>query len=97
MGMDPILSDQRKQAMRAAGFWSDQTLLEFFSRHARNDPGRLAVVGYEAASNRRTALTYGELQQAAERTAAINCASPASPGGAGNGFVSLTPSSRTIA
>jgi cyclohexanecarboxylate-CoA ligase len=70
MGMDPILSDQRKQAMRAAGFWSDQTLLEFFSRHARNDPGRLEVVGYEAASNRRTALTYGELQQAAERTAA---------------------------
>ncbi|WP_425995353.1 AMP-binding protein [Afipia sp. DC4300-2b1] len=70
MGMDPILSDQRKQAMRAAGFWSDQTLLEFFSRHARNDPARLAVVGYEAASNRRTALTYGELQQAAERIAA---------------------------
>ena len=70
MAMDPILSDQRKQAMRAAGFWSDQTLLEFFSRHARNDPGRLAVVGYEAASNRRTALTYGELQQAAERIAA---------------------------
>jgi cyclohexanecarboxylate-CoA ligase len=70
MAMDPILSDQRKQAMRAAGFWSDQTLLEFFSRHARTDPERLAVVGYEAASNRRTALTYGELQQAAERTAA---------------------------
>jgi len=70
MAMDPILSDQRKQAMRAAGFWSDQTLLEFFSRHVRNDPGRLAVVGYEAASNRRMAMTYGELQQTADRIAA---------------------------
>lgn len=70
MAMDPILSDQRKQAMRAAGFWSDQTLLEFFSRHVRNDPGRLAVVGYEAAFNRRMAMTYGELQQTADRIAA---------------------------
>jgi len=70
MAMDPVLSDRRKQAMRAAGFWSDQTLLEFFSKTAKDDPGRVAVVGYEAAFNRRTVLTYGELQQTADRIAA---------------------------
>lgn len=69
MVMDPILPEQRKQAMRAAGFWSDQTLLDAFSKTVRYDPGRIAVVGYEAASNRRT-LTYGELQQTADRMAA---------------------------
>lgn len=68
--MDPILSEQRKQAMRAAGFWSDQTLLDAFSKTVRYDPGRVAVVGYEAATNRRTLLTYGELQQTADRIAA---------------------------
>ncbi len=70
MAMDPILSEQRKQAMRAAGFWNDQTLLEAFSKTVRDDPGRIAVVGYEAASNRHTLLTYGELQQTADRIAA---------------------------
>ncbi|MFH1341439.1 MAG: AMP-binding protein [Pseudomonadota bacterium] len=80
MAMDPVLSDQRKQAMRAAGFWSDQTLLEVFSKNARNDPGRIAVVGYEDASNRRTALTYGELQQTADRIAANLLRLGVSPG-----------------
>lgn len=70
MAMDPVLSDQRKQAMRAAGFWSDQTLLEVFSKNASNEPGRIAVVGYETTSGRRTVLTYGELQQTADRIAA---------------------------
>lgn len=70
MAMDPVLSDRRKQAMRAAGFWSDQTLLEFFSKTAKDDPGRVAVVGYEAAFNRRRVLTYGELRQTADRIAA---------------------------
>lgn len=70
MAMDPVLSDQRKQAMRSAGFWSDQTLLEVFSKTAKDDPGRVAVVGCETASNRRTVLTYGELQQTADRIAA---------------------------
>lgn len=70
MAMDPILSEQRKQAMRAAGFWSDQTLLDAFSKAVRYDPGRIAVVGYEGASNRRTVLTYSELEQTADRIAA---------------------------
>ena len=70
MAMDQILSEQRKQAMRAAGFWSDQTLLDAFSKTVRYDPGRIAVVGYEAATNRRALLTYGELQQTADRIAA---------------------------
>ena len=70
MAMYPILSEQRKQAMRAAGFWSDQTLLDAFSKTVRYDPGRIAVVGYEGASNRRTVLTYSELEQTADRIAA---------------------------
>lgn len=70
MAMDPILSEQRKQAMRAAGFWSDQTLLDAFSRTVRDDPARIAIIAFEAASGQRKALAYGELQQIADRIAA---------------------------
>lgn len=69
MTMDPILSEQRKQAMRAAGFWSDQTLLDAFSRTVRDDPARIAIIAYEVASDQRKALAYGELQQTADRIA----------------------------
>lgn len=70
MAMDPILSEQRKQAMRAAGFWSDQTLLDAFSKTVRDDPARIAIIAFEAAFGQRKALAYGELQQIADRIAA---------------------------
>ena len=69
MAMDLILSEQRKQAMRAAGFWSDQTLIDAFSKTVRDDPTRIAVIAYETAPEQCRALTYGELQQAADRIA----------------------------
>jgi cyclohexanecarboxylate-CoA ligase len=70
MTMDPILSDRRRQRMRAAGFWSDQTLLDVFLKTVRDDPARLAVTAYETTIGRRTILTYEQLHQSADRVAA---------------------------
>lgn len=69
MIVDPILSAERIQAMRAAGWWRDVTLLEYFDAALAAGPDRIALVDYRTETRTKIRLTYRELDARARAIA----------------------------
>jgi cyclohexanecarboxylate-CoA ligase len=52
-----------------AGWWREETFLDDLDRHAREQPGKTAVVGHNAATGRTDTIDYAELSRATDRMA----------------------------
>ncbi len=60
---------QARQAYYKAGWWRDETFLDDLDRHARERPGKTAVVGHTLATGRTDKVDYAELSRATDRMA----------------------------
>ena len=58
-----------QQAYYRAGWWRDETFLDDLDRHARERPGKTAVVGHNLATGRTDKIDYAELSRATGRMA----------------------------
>lgn len=56
-------------AMRQAGHWRNHTILDDFDAMVMHHPDHPAVIGYDGVTGVRTCLTYGQLNDCAERIA----------------------------
>ena len=69
MNLEEILSEGRIRAMRAAGLWSDATLLDSFVRAVRDVPEKDAVVEQPVGETAPRRLTYRALDAAVDAIA----------------------------
>jgi cyclohexanecarboxylate-CoA ligase len=69
MIVDPIITQQRIDAMRAGGWWQDENLLDYFDAALLACPDTIAIVDYRTESGEKILLTYRELAERAERVA----------------------------
>lgn len=60
----------RGAALRATGFWVDQTMDAFLARQLAADPAKQALVGYRLDRPQPRRMTYGELADRVNRAAA---------------------------
>jgi cyclohexanecarboxylate-CoA ligase len=60
---------QAQQAYYRAGWWRDETFLDDLDRHARERPGKTAVVGHNLATGRTDTIDYAELSRVTDRMA----------------------------
>ena len=58
-----------QQAYYRAGWWRDETFLDDLERHARERPGKTAVVGHNHATGRTDKVDYAELSRVTDRMA----------------------------
>lgn len=65
-----ILNSERRTAMVESGAWNNKLITDYLEEVVTNTPERTAIVGYQVASNTRTALTYRELNDKVTRMAA---------------------------
>lgn len=70
MTTDPILPEERRRTMKAAGLWSDRLLLDDFDRWVAKVPGRTVVIDHNSMTGARTVLSYAELARLVDRLAA---------------------------
>ncbi len=56
-----FLTDRRRLEMRQQGWWSDETILDYFDEAVRQRPNHVAVVDFKSPEGSRRALTYAEL------------------------------------
>nr|WP_294512854.1 AMP-binding protein [uncultured Rhodopila sp.] len=70
METHPILSESRRQAMKASGLWPDRTLLDDFDRWVATSPDRIAIIDHNSMTGASTSLTYASLSQKVDRIAA---------------------------
>lgn len=66
MAITPILSSERIERMRAAGYWTDRTLVQCLDDAAAAAPDKAAI----ADKSNGTTLTYQSLQERVDRIAA---------------------------
>ena len=69
MIVDPIIPQQRIDAMRAGGWWKDENLLDYFDAALLACPDAIAIVDYRTESGEKILMTYRELADKAERVA----------------------------
>ena len=69
MIVDPIIPQQRIDAMRAGGWWQDENLLDYFDAALLACPDAIAIVDYRTESGDKILLTYRQLAERAERVA----------------------------
>jgi cyclohexanecarboxylate-CoA ligase len=69
MIVDPIITQQRIDAMRAGGWWQDENLLDYFDAALLACPDTIAIVDSRTESGEKILLTYRELAERAERVA----------------------------
>ena len=69
MIVDPIIPQQRIDAMRAGGWWKDENLLDYFDAALLSCPDAIAIVDYRTESGEKILMTYRELAEKAERVA----------------------------
>ena len=69
MQFDPVLIQPRKSAMKAAGFWRDQTINYFMAQALQNCPDHAAVVAYRSDASAPVRLSYKALDQQVDRIA----------------------------
>ena len=69
MIVDPIIPQQRIDAMRAGGWWKDENLLDYFDAALLSCPDAIAIVDYRTESGEKILMTYRELTEKAERVA----------------------------
>jgi len=66
---DPILPEERRRTMQAAGLWADRILLDDFDRWVAKVPDRTVVIDHNSMTGARTVLTYAELARRVDRLA----------------------------
>jgi len=69
MIVDPIIPQQRIDAMCAGGWWQDENLLDYFDAALAACPDAIAIVDYRTGSGEKILMTYRELAEKAERVA----------------------------
>ncbi|OUS05486.1 cyclohexanecarboxylate-CoA ligase [Gammaproteobacteria bacterium 54_18_T64] len=69
MIVDPIVPQQRIDAMRAGGWWRDENLLDYFDSALLTCPDAIAIVDYRTESGEKICMTYRQLAEKAERVA----------------------------
>ncbi|MBQ0721545.1 MAG: AMP-binding protein [Gammaproteobacteria bacterium] len=69
MIVDPIISQQRIDAMRAGGWWRDENLLDHFDAALLACPDAIAIVDYRTETGEKILMTYRQLAEKAERVA----------------------------
>ena len=69
MIVDPIISQERIDAMRAGGWWKNENLLEHFDAALMACPDAIAIVDYRTESGEKILLTYRQLAERSERVA----------------------------
>ena len=69
MIVDPIISQQRIDAMRAGGWWQDENLLDYFDAALLAHPDAIAIVDYRTETGKKTLMTYRQLAEKVERVA----------------------------
>src|SRR5690242_19870304 len=69
MDFEPILPAERREAMRAQGYWRGHVLTDFLERNLRDRPDATAVVDHNSMTGERTALSYRELDALTRRIA----------------------------
>ncbi|MEO2044439.1 MAG: AMP-binding protein [Nitrospinaceae bacterium] len=69
MNLDPILPQERTDAMRSAGWWQDENLLALFDAALTEKPDEVAVVDFRVETGEKTSVTYRQLNDKATRIA----------------------------
>jgi len=69
MIVDPIIPQQRIDAMRAGGWWRDENLLDHFDAALQACPDAIAIVDYRTETGEKILVTYRQLADRAERVA----------------------------
>ena len=69
MVVDPILPQERINAMRSEGWWRDENLLDYFDAALLACPDDVAIVDYRTETNEKILVTYRELDEKSRRIA----------------------------
>ncbi len=69
MIVDPIIPQQRIDAMRSAGWWRDENLLDYFDAALATCPDEVAIVDFRTETGEKIIMTYRELGEKASRIA----------------------------
>ncbi len=69
MIVDPIIPQDRIDAMRAADLWRDENMLDAFDAALLSCPDDIAIVDYRTETGEKILVTYRELNERAERVA----------------------------
>lgn len=69
MEFAPVLVEQRKAAMKAAGLWRDRTIESALRRAVQECPDKVAVVDYRQGRDEPLRLSYRELNDRVDRIA----------------------------
>ena len=69
MIVDPIISQDRIDSMRAEGLWREGNMLDAFDAALVSCPDDIAIVDYRTETGEKILMTYRELNQRAERVA----------------------------
>lgn len=67
--MDILLSPERLESNRSAGYWTDRLLTDYLDDAIARDPDRVAIVDNNSERGSRQVLTYGELSEQVDRIA----------------------------
>lgn len=66
MIVDPIIPQQRIDAMLEGGWWKDENLLDYFDAALLTCPDAIAIVDYRTESGEKILMTYRQLAERAE-------------------------------
>ena len=69
MIVDPILPQERIEAMRAEGWWRDENLLDYVDAALATHADDVAVVDYRTGTGEKICVTYRELNERANKIA----------------------------
>ena len=67
--MDILLTSERLESNRSAGYWTDRLLTDYLDDTVARDPDRVAIVDNNSERGSRLQLTYGELSEQVDRIA----------------------------
>ncbi|WP_416899458.1 MAG: AMP-binding protein [Minwuia sp.] len=69
MPLDPVIPAARREAMREAGLWGDDLIVDRFDRVAADRPDRVALVAHRADTGTRETFSFGQLKRLSDRAA----------------------------
>ena len=69
MIVDPIIPQQRIDAMRSEGWWRDENLLDYFDAALAACPDEVAIIDFRTETGKKITMTYRELGDKANRIA----------------------------
>jgi cyclohexanecarboxylate-CoA ligase len=69
MEFDAILIEPRAKEMKAKGLWHNKTVNDYFDQCMAECPDKVALTSIEVATDKRTDLTFREIDEIADRVA----------------------------